>query len=720
MPMVPDQIIEEIRTRTDIAQVIGDRVPLKRSSGGWVACCPFHHEKTPSFHVNEKRQSFKCFGCGEGGDVFKFLMKHDGMAFMDAVRYLGEKCGVEVVLREDDGHQKRAKRLYQINSEAAAFFRRCLERTPGAAKAREYLESRSLTGEIAERFNLGYDPDCWGTLDEFARRNRFSIQEMIDAGLGTLPENPGPDAKLRDRFHGRLMFPICDHTGRVVAFSARILEKDAKAAKYVNSPETDVFKKARVLYALDKAQRAIAASRHREAILCEGQIDVIRCHACGFDRAVASEGTAFTSEHAKLLHRYADCAVELFDSDNAGRKAAVRTAGILLAEGIPVRVARLPEGEDPDSFLLKNPPEAFQKILDEAIGVIPFHIDYLKAQEADPDGPDAAGRICQGVLQTVASCANAVHKARMIQEVAEGLNLPEDVVRGELQGVEEALRRQAERAESRAAARTAAPPAPAPAPLPSDEPPPEIFDEPDSHAAAPTPVPAAAPKTPAGPDALDLSVCEFLVHHAESEPGTLNALAKYLPVSLFSNDRIRRIVGAFYDSIGASTDPVYDLQAADPAIADFIGTLSVHHDRTGRQENYQAKDVAHNLILLAWSRHLRERNEASLRSTEGDPAERMRTRIENTNRIRALRSWETGAPIVYLLSGAEPEASEAAAPEEPVAEEPAAPYETAPAGDAAAPVSPFTPFSFGAAAPAPVDDPPPPDEPPPDDIPDGL
>ncbi|MBR1588276.1 MAG: DNA primase, partial [Kiritimatiellae bacterium] len=444
MATVSDQTIEEIRSRTDIVQVIGDRVPLKRAGAAWKACCPFHHEKTPSFTVNPQRQTYKCFGCGEGGDVFKFLMKHDGMTFLDAVRHLAEKCGVEIATEDDGGRGARARRLFLVNAEAAAFFHRCLLQTAAAAPARAYLEKRSLGPDVVELFQLGYDPEPWGTLDKFAEAHGFTKREMVEAGLGLLPDGAQSASLLRDRFHGRLMFPIKDHQGRVVAFSGRVLDKAASPAKYVNSPETDVFKKARVLYALDKAQRPIANSPHREAIVCEGQIDVIRCHACGFPRAVASEGTAFTDEHAKLLHRYADSAVLLFDADGAGRKAAVRTAAILLAEGIPVRIARMPDGEDPDSFLLSHSKEDFQEILDAAIGPVPFHVAHLRAQEADPDGADAAGRIVHEVLQTVAACRNAVHKARMLQELAQELRLPEDAVRAELAGVEEALRRQRE------------------------------------------------------------------------------------------------------------------------------------------------------------------------------------------------------------------------------------------------------------------------------------
>ena len=706
MPVIPEAVIEDVRARTDIVQVIGDRVPLKRAGAAWKACCPFHNEKTPSFTVNPQRQSFKCFGCGEGGDVFKFLMKHDGMSFVDAVRYLAEKCGVEVVAEEDDGRTARAKRLYQINAEFAAFCHRCLLKTSAAAGARAYLERRRLDAATVEAFQLGYDPDEWGALDEFARRNRFTPEEMVAAGIGSLPDRPGASANLRDRFHGRLMFPICDQTGRVVAFSARVLDSAKSPAKYVNSPETDVFKKARVLYALDKAQRHIASSKHREAIVCEGQIDVIRCHACGFPRAVASEGTAFTPEHAKLLHRYADSVVELFDADAAGRKAAVRTAAILLAEGLAVRVAEMPAGEDPDSFLLKNPPEAFQRMLDDAVGIVPFHVAFLRAQERDPDGADAAARIVQGVLQTVAACKNAVQKARMLQEVASLTNLPEDAIRDELAGVEETLRRQEQSAARREAARAATPaepeelpqarfarqppqrggrpaqpaslpppsergvarsaggstpsgarPAQRPAPSSRGEPPPEIFDDP-SHDSAPGAAPGA--EVPPEPDALDVAICEFLLNHCLEEPGTLNALSRLLPASILPCPLVRRIAEAFYSSVGASTDPVYDLQQSDKAAEAFLGTVAARHDRTGTSENFLAKDVAHDLVLAAWRRHLQSRlAEATPAPGAPDSPELMRRRMEARGTIRQLRDWTRGEAIVRALAGLEDDLGEA-------------------------------------------------------------
>ncbi len=650
MPTISDQTIEEIRSRTDIVQVIGERVPLKRAGTAWKACCPFHHEKTPSFHVNPQRQRYHCFGCGEDGDAFTFLMKHDGMTFLDAVRHLADKCGVEIVEQDDGGRGARARRLYQVNAEAAAFFHRCLLQTAAAAPARAYLEKRSLGPDVVELFELGYDPEAWGTLDKFAETHGFTKREMVEAGLGLLPDGAQSAALLRDRFHGRLMFPVKDHQGRVVAFSGRVLDKAASPAKYVNSPETDIFKKARVLYALDKAQRPIANAPHREAIVCEGQIDVIRCHACGFPRAVASEGTAFTDEHAKLLHRYADSAVLLFDADGAGRKAAVRTAAILLAEGIPVRIARMPDGEDPDSFLLSHTKEEFQAILDAAIGPVPFHVAHLRAQEADPDGADAAGRIVKEVLQTVAACANAVHKARMVQELAKQMDLPEDAIRAELAGVEEALRRQREGAAFR---RENAPPVPPPPPLapPPDMPPPELFEDPEPPSEA-GPVPgASAPGAPAEPpvpppDPTDVALCEFLLKHGEEHPATVRALASLLPTMLFPNPMVRALVEAFYaEAAGGGEDPLERAQREHPRAADFLGALSARRDPVA---DHPPRDFVHQALLDAWRRW----TAAQLAKLAREPGPEAFRRRQTLRRAQLdLRDWRFGCARIHELAG---------------------------------------------------------------------
>jgi len=417
-----------------------------------------------------------------------------------------------------------------------------------------------------------------------------------------------------------------------------------------------------VLYALDKAAAKIVKHPHREAIVCEGQIDVIRCHACGFDRAVASQGTAFTEEHARLLKRYADSAVLLFDGDAAGRKAAIRTGAILLAAGIPIRVASLAQGEDPDSFLRKNPPEAFQKILDDATGLIPFHVAHLREQEADPRSEGALGRIAAAVLQTIAGCRNEVHKARMLQETAELLAIPESALVVELSGVEEALRRQQESLERRESARAEASgrgAARAPAPASGfDEAPP--FDEPmvalDEADAAGVGV-SGAGATASGqqaalPEKLDLSICELLVHSFEEHDDVAELLTKTLPDWLVLEGVCRRVVAAFYTSRATGVDAVAPLLERDAEAAAFLGALAVRPDRSGAHENFMALDVARDLVLSAWRRWCAKRR-ADL--TPADPAadtsEAMRRRADLMACSKRLKSWTTGEATIRMLTG---------------------------------------------------------------------
>lgn len=680
--IIPDRVLEEIRSRTSIVDVISSRITLKRSGAVYKACCPFHREKTPSFTVNPAHESFKCFGCGEGGDVFSFLMKHDGMTFTDAVKTLGERCGVEVEFSDDGGNAAVAKRLLALHAEIAEFYRRCLTKMVKAEAARAYLKSRDLPDEIAERFKIGYAPEGSGILEKFASTHQYTIAEMIAAGLAVPLERPRQGENLHDRFRGRLMFPICDTQGRVIAFSGRIMDAAKSPAKYVNSPETEIFKKSRVLYALDKAQRKIVSAPHREAIICEGQIDVIRCHACGFDRAVASQGTAFTEEHAKLLKRYADSAVLMFDQDAAGQKAAVRTGAILLGAGIPVRVARLTPGDDPDSFLRKNPPEAFQKVLDDSIGLVPFHVAYLQAQETDSKSEGAIGRIAEGVLQTVASCHNEIHKARMLQEAAELLRIPETALESELKGIEEAIKRQSESLDRREAARAevsargsaTAKSKAAPSSssfdnhVPFDEPmtylePEESFGDLGVSGAGASP----AGKQMQLPNKTDLSVCELLVHNFYDNVEITSFLVEMLPEWLLPEGLCRRVVHAYYESFQTGTDKVIELQQTDKEANEFIGALAVKPNRAGMHETFFVQDLAHELVLDEWRRWC-ARRKAELEPKDGtvDTPDVARRRSDFMVSMRNLRRWDTGEPVIRVMLGRDAEtATESTQPAAP-------------------------------------------------------
>ena len=427
MAGINPETLAEIKSRINLAELIeAYGVETRRVGSSIKACCPFHKEKTPSFHINNDQGYYKCFGCGESGDAISFVTKYEGITFVEAVKKLAERAGV-VIEERYDPQAKLRNRLYQINSELAAFYRRCLLQIPEAQPARDYLKARALDGDIANTFGIGYAPDRQGVLLAWAKKHNFAPDELVAAGLLAPPRHPG-DAYY-DRFHGRITFPICDGQGRVIAFSCRLLQERKNTGKYVNSPETDIFKKAHTLYALHLARPHITRSTPRRALVCEGQIDVIRCHACGFDTAVASQGTAFTEDHVQLLKRCADTVDLVFDGDKAGIKAAIRTMGLFLKNGIPVRLVSLPDGEDPDSLLLNKGTEAFTECLSRAEDPAPYLIRRLREQEEHPDAMDAVVRMARSAVALIAECSEPVLSARFIQDAADALGLPADTLR---------------------------------------------------------------------------------------------------------------------------------------------------------------------------------------------------------------------------------------------------------------------------------------------------
>lgn len=423
MPMLSEQTLEEIKMRTDIVELISQRVPLKRAGADFKACCPFHNEHTPSFIVSPSRRTFHCFGCGAQGDVFKFLMLSEGLTFPEAVKNLAERCGVSIETSIDPSAAKR-KTLIKIHNEVAAFFQRCLNTIKEAAPARAYLQKRGLDAETIEKFKIGYVPVNNSVLPKWAEKNGFHVDDLVEAGLISPPRPEYKDDGYYNKFRGRLVFPICDASGQVIAFSGRILVEDKHAPKYYNSPETIIFRKSRVLYGLCFAKKNITKAKNREVIVCEGQIDVIRCHSSGFGTAVASQGTAFTEEHVTLLKPYADSALLVFDGDAAGLKAAARTGRLFLAAGLPVRVAMLPPGDDPDSFIKNKGGEAFQKLLDNPISLVAFQIKAMKESAQNPTSIDTLARITDEVFETLAASSKEILRSYLMQEAADLLGIP--------------------------------------------------------------------------------------------------------------------------------------------------------------------------------------------------------------------------------------------------------------------------------------------------------
>ena len=419
---ITEAVVEELKARVDLADLISSYgIDVRTAGSSKKACCPFHHEKTPSFNINEAKGFYHCFGCGESGDAIKFVMKMDGLTFVEAVKKLAEQVGMKIEEKEDPEAEKRA-RLFALLAELAQFYHRCLLKAREGELARKYLKERALSDEIAEAYMIGYAPNGVVNIRKWGEKYGYTDAELEAAGVIKAPDRPG-DAGYH-RFGGRLMFSIRDKRGRVVGFSGRQLVASKNSGKYVNSPETAVFKKSNVLYGFDKAAGAITKAANREVIVCEGQIDCIRLQTSGFPNAVAGQGTAFTSEHVKMLKKAADQVTLVYDDDLAGHKATIKSARLCLAAELPVRVVSLPDGDDPDSFLRAHPAEDFRKMLDGAESIMSFQVRAERAKERNPDSVDAVNRITKEVLFTIAQCPSAVLRATMTSEAAKLLKLP--------------------------------------------------------------------------------------------------------------------------------------------------------------------------------------------------------------------------------------------------------------------------------------------------------
>lgn len=692
MAGIDASVLAEIKARVDLLDLISEYgIDLRRQGASAKACCPFHQEKTPSFSANGEKGYYKCFGCGESGDVISFVQKMEGLPFIEAARKLAERAGVKIEERYDPQAKVRG-RLYQINQELAAFYRRCLLQTREAQHARDYLESRDLSGEIAERFGIGYAPEGRNTLLEWGKRHGFTPDELVAAGVLAPPRTPGD--RYYDRFHGRITFPICDVQGRVVAFSCRLLAERKHTGKYVNSPETEIFKKAHTLYALHLARANITRAVPRRAIVCEGQVDVIRCHACGFSTAVASQGTAFTPEHVEILRRYADGADLVFDGDKAGVKAALRTMGLFLAQGIPVRIVSLPPEDDPDSLLRTKGAEAFRACLDAAEDPAPYLVRSLRAQEPAPDAMDAVMRVARAAVTTVLDCPEPVLVAKFLQDAADALHLPVATLQSDLETLRadaaEADRRRAEwqarQTESAAPTRRAEP-----APIPE-----EGFDlapaeeEWEPELAAPD-YPEDVGEPPPVTSAYDIeaaqnlagALCELLAHHFH-EPEVMGCLLQHLPPAFVHNPYASKL----YDLAVAATlarQPTLQPPQDDPAFVDYLARIFAEPDRLqSAGDDLTALSYARELVRAYWVR------EYARRAAQLDPdSSEAFLLAQSRKRLQSL-SWEAAAPFMDATKPFEVAtvAPAAPAPTAPTASAPLEPLDAEPALEAPPPPEP--------------------------------
>jgi DNA primase len=422
------QTLEQIRAASDIVDIVGSCLPLKRAGANFVALCPFHKEKTPSFNVNPHRQIFYCFGCHKGGDVFAFVKEFESVDFPEAVRRLAERARIPLQL-ESGGQEPQARhlkeQLLQIHERLAQRWQNALANEPAGQIARDYLAKRAVSPEAVKLFRIGSAPEAWDDTVNWARNSGCDLALVEKAGL--ILRKEGTD-RYYDRFRGRLMFPISDEQGRVIAFSGRVLSGDEKTAKYVNSPETPIFTKSRVFFGLDKSKRALVQEEF--AIVCEGQLDLIACFMAGAQNVVAPQGTAFTADHARILKRYVNEVVLCFDSDEAGQNAAARSLDHLLAAELAVRVAVVPPPHDPDSFIKAFGGPAFKQLIERAEGFFDYYLNRLcSTNEVTTDRGRLA--VLRGMAEAAHKTGNAVLIDTYAQKTALRLGVPPDGVRAE-------------------------------------------------------------------------------------------------------------------------------------------------------------------------------------------------------------------------------------------------------------------------------------------------
>jgi len=429
MGRIAEEKIDEIRNRCDIVEVVSSYLPLKHSGVNHQGLCPFHQEKSPSFNVNSARQIFHCFGCGVGGNVFSFLMRMEGLSFPEAVRRLGDKVGVEVeeeaVSADEIRRREERERLLQINEVAGAFYHQALLSGEAGVYGRHYLRQRGYEGETVRAFQLGFAPESRGALEKHLVEMKFSNSAVQQSGL----IRPGKQGQGQyELFRNRLLFPIHDLQGRMVAFGGRVL--DDSLPKYINSPETAVYHKGQTLYGLYQARDAMRHSG--EALVVEGYFDVLALHRAGFAGTVATCGTALTADHARLLKRYADKILLIFDEDAAGRKATFRAMDALLPVGLAVSVVAMPAGEDPDSLIKAEGEDGFRSCLDAARPVLEVFIeDQLRINDQSVEG---RARAAEQALERIRRLPGDLERSLYLQRLADLTKLDIELLKSKSSG----------------------------------------------------------------------------------------------------------------------------------------------------------------------------------------------------------------------------------------------------------------------------------------------
>jgi len=420
--MIPHQVIEEIKYRNDLEEVIAGHVTLKRAGSNLVGCCPFHSEKTPSFTVFTQTKSYYCFGCGAGGDVITFVMRTENLDYVEALRYLAKRAGIEI---PEEGREEptgvRRERILDMNREAARFFHECLKNSP---EAQAYLSRRGLSTALIKHFGVGYAPNEFEALAKHLRAKGYSQEEMRVGFLCSVSKKNG---KSYDIFRNRIMFPVIDVKGDILAFGGRTIGDDPNESKYINSSDTPVFNKRRNLFALNFARNHSA----EQMILCEGYMDVIALHGAGFANAVASCGTALTSDQARLMKRYTQSVIISYDADEAGQRAADKAFGLLGEAGLEARLLKVENAKDPDEYIKKFGKEGFARLLNRSRSRFDFKFSGFLSQY-DLSKPDEVVKAAGEAADMLATIWSEVERDVYARQVAAKLEIPLESLKADI------------------------------------------------------------------------------------------------------------------------------------------------------------------------------------------------------------------------------------------------------------------------------------------------
>ncbi len=434
---IPESKIEEIRNAANVVDIISEYVPLRKRGKNFIGLCPFHNEKTPSFTVSDDKQIFHCFGCHAGGNVFKFIMDYKKISFVESIQELADQLGITLEYDEGTSPEKQSEQeeLYDINTEAAKYFSNNLLNDPEGEIARQYFQNRNIKPQILRAFGLGYALNGWENLINYLKQKNIDLEKALQLGL--IGRNN--DGRLHDKLAGRIIFPIFSPNGRVVAFAGRILGKDAKGAKYINSPESIIYVKGRILYGLSHAKDEIR--RLNKAILVEGYMDLISLYQSGIKNVVAVSGTALTDDQAQLLSRYTKNVVLIFDADAAGIKASMRSIEILLKKDFDIKIATLPKGEDPDSYVQKFGKDEFEEIIKSAENFLEYQTEYYENQGMFND-PTTTVEAIRDLVKPVALIEDELKRTVLIKNISKKFNLREKLIETELNQAISALKKQ--------------------------------------------------------------------------------------------------------------------------------------------------------------------------------------------------------------------------------------------------------------------------------------